>query len=361
MKLLVIGTGNNPKGHIHQVDIWRVWRPARELAKNVDWQIDQRPTIMKQFAKYKKKEDFTEEELVATVEDLKQYDVIYGSYTSFLHTMVFSLCMMMADKYGTKIVIDVDDNMFAIKPDNIGWWYAMGHEDTWVLQTIVLNAPYITTTNDHLAYELRKRRKQPEDTVKIVPNYISYDYKAGKKHDKLTIGYFGGASHHNDLHKTGVTKAIEKLMHEYKDIEFKSVGMEIKDYLPRARYEFIGGQKGHLWTKKLFPSLNFDIAIAPLTDDIFNKSKSDIKWQESAMMGAAFIGSLARPYLDTVENGVDGLLVENTTEKWYEALKKLVDDKKLRDKLVKNAQAKVEKDYMIENKWTALKEALESI
>lgn len=363
MKILAIHTGHNPDEYIHAVDIWRVSRPFRELKKHVGWQIDERPTIIKQIDKYKSKEDFTEEELQKTVDDLKQYDIVFGSYTAIgMNPMVFALTRLVQDKYGTKFVMDVDDNLFAIKEDNAGWWRAMDHDSTWNVQTAVLKNDYLVTTNEFLANELRKRREYPEESVTVIPNFISKDYHRNPDlHDGIRIGYFGGASHLEDVHNTGMIEALEKIMHENKNVRFTSCGMPVEKYLPRARYNYVEGARGHAWINRIIPTLNYDISVAPLTDDIFADSKSDIKWQESAMIDAPLIASSARPYRETINDGVDGLLVKNTADDWYNALKRLVDDDKLRRSIAKNAKERILKDYLIENNWQLYKELFERI
>jgi len=360
MKILVISSYHNPDKAVHAVDLWRSGRNIRELKKHVDWEIVERPTIMKHINKYKSMKDFTEEELEKTVKDLSQFDMVYASYTAYMNNMVFALCKLVEDKHGTKFIMDVDDNLFAIKKDNIGWWLHMTHESTWDLQTVVRNASYITTTNEHLAKELKKRLYH--DNVYVIPNYISLDYKnKPDNHEGVCIGYFGGSSHYHDLHQTGVVGAVRKLMHENKNIRFKSIGMPIEEYLPRKRYEYNGGVRGHAWVNDLWPSLNFDIALGPLTQDRFAKSKSNIKWQEASMMDACFVGTKVAPYSDTVRNGVDGFLVNNKQEEWYKVLKKLVEDEELRKSVAATAKKRVLDEFLIENNWNKTKDVLEKI
>lgn len=359
MKILAIHTGNNEDQYIHAVDLWRVTRPMRELKKHVDWQIDERPTIMKHMEQYKEAKDFTEAELKKTVDDLKQYDIVFGSYTAFMNGMVYALCKMVSDKYGTKFIIDIDDDLFSINEDNVGWWRSMTHEKTHELQLIVRDNPYLTTTNEDLARKLRQRNP---GKVFILPNYITEDYKAERPNngDKVVIGYFGGASHFDDLNRTNAIQAIEKLMHEHKNVHFKSIGMPLVKYLPKARTSHVDGQRGKVWITDLIPSLQLDIAIAPLTKSIFNNSKSDIKWQESTLAGAAFIASNAPPYARTIKNGEDGILVGDDMSAWHNALEKLLD-KKERDRLWTNANKRIREDFMIENKWQIYKEMFEAV
>jgi glycosyltransferase involved in cell wall biosynthesis len=362
LKVLVVSSFNNPDKAMHAVDIWRAGFNIKLLKKNVDWDITERPTIMKHIAKYKDEKDFTEAELKKTVEDLAQFDIVYGSYTCFMHNMVFSLCKMVEAKYGTKFVLDVDDNLFAVKQDNIGWWLYMDHDKTWDLQTVILNTTYITTTNEYLANELRKRRKFPPENVIVVPNYISKDYKnIPDGHEGIRIGYFGGSSHYKDLHATGVIDAIRQIMIENKQVRFMSTGMPVEAYLPRKRYTYSDGCRGKEWIYELYPTLNYDISIAPLTVDEFAVCKSDIKWQESTRMGAATVATDVRPYAETIRDGVDGLLVKNGQKSWYKALKKLVDDEAYRKELASNAYKRVEDEFLIENNWIKTKQALEAI
>jgi hypothetical protein len=361
MKLLAIHTGNSENAHM--VDEWRIARPLRFTAPHVDWEITERETLIQNIHELTSPETFTDAELEKAVEDVGQYDVVWGSYTSFLNPMTFALTQFITDKHGTKFVLDVDDNVFAINPDNIGWWFKMSHDKTYDLQTIIRNAQYLTTTNEVLKAELAKRSSA---TITVIPNYITKAYEQHKPDngDKLVIGYFGGASHFNDLHQTGMTEAVERIMHRYKHVYFTTCGIPVEDYLPRGRYKYIGGKKGHAWLNEVFPSLQYDISLGPLTDSIFNLSKSDIKWQESAMMGAAFVGSDLGPngpYNRTVSQNVDGILVKNTAEDWYKALERLVTKPTVRARLVANARRRVKRYMLIEHNWVNIKEALGGI
>jgi glycosyltransferase involved in cell wall biosynthesis len=361
-RLLVISSFHNPDKAVHAVDLWRSGRNIREWKKHeTEWEIVERPTIMKFIKKYESKKDFTEKELEKTIADLADFDVVFGSYTAYMHPMVFALCKMVEDKFGTKFILDVDDNMFAVKQDNIGWWLYMDHDKTWDLQTTILKASYVTTTNEHLANVLRERREQKPDTVQIIPNYITLDYKnEPKTHEGIKIGYFGGSSHYKDLHNTGVIDAVRDIMNENKSVRFMSVGMPVESYLPRKRYTYNDGARGHAWITEIYPQMNFDIAIAPLTDDEFAKSKSNIKWQEASMMKAAVVATDVLPY-QCIENGVDGILVKNGKRTWYEALKKLVDDEEYRKTIAQNAYDRIQNDYLIENNWQATRDAIENV
>ena len=91
--------------------------------------------------------------------------------------------------------------------------------------------------------------------------------------------------------------------------------------------------------------MNWDIGIIPLLDDRFNNSKSHLKFIEYSALRLATICSDVPSYRNVVRNGENGLLVDNTTDAWYMAIKKIVDDAGFRDSLVTKAYEGISKLY----------------
>lgn len=340
-----------------QVDHWRIHRPLQELKKHVDWQIDEVPSYIVGIEKYQNLEQFTEEEMQKAFEKVCEYDIVFSSYHP--DPTAYTMLKVARDKAGTQFVMDVDDDMFAINPDN-PFWMKMDDEKVYWMQRMIADNDWLTTPSPILAKRFKQRRKGlSDDSVEVIPNYISDRYPPGNpQNDNLVIGYFGGSSHYADLHESGAIDAIQKLMHENKSLRFKSVGMIIDTYTPKARTEFDGGKRGDKWTSEVFPNLNMDIAIGPLLDNIFNQGKSNIKWQESTRAGACFIASRIGPYRTL--NYKTAITVENTPEAWYKALKKLVDNEQARKDLLKNAQEHLE-SWRLENNWIKYKEFFERV
>jgi len=340
-------------------DLWRIARPLWELKKHVDWQIDEQITFIPGIEKYKNASEFTPEELEKAAEKLGEYDIIWSTY--FSNPTFYALLRVVNARYGTKFVMDVDDDLFAIKQDN-PIWLKLNDENVYNMQCMVRDVDYITTTTDKFARTLREKRPdKPPESVMVVPNLIPDDYKHDPidNGDEVVIGYFGGSSHIHDIDRSQMVDAVEKLMHENKKIRFVACGMPIERYLPKARYTYHEGAPSTDFVDKVFPELNFDIAVAPLEPSPFADGKSNIKFLESTRMGAAFVATNTGPY-KTLFNGVDSLLVNNNAEEWYEALKSLVDDKEKRAELVKNAQKHLEK-YRLETKGKELAKVFEKV
>jgi glycosyltransferase involved in cell wall biosynthesis len=332
------------------VDQWRCARPLEELAKHEPtWKIDHQPTFIKGIEKYKDAKEFTAEEMEKAYEIICGYDIVFSSYHA--DPTAYSMLKVAAKNKGVKFIMDVDDDMFAVNPDN-PFWVKMDDEKCYWMQCMIRDNDYISTTTEKLAKVFRDRREHPPETVFVNPNLITdiYQHPPFDNGDKIVIGYFGGSSHYADLHTTGVPEALERLMHENKKIHFKAVGMPLDKYIPRARYHFVDGKRGNGWLKELYPSLKMDIALAPLDNNIFNNGKSNIKWIESTRAGACFVGSNFGPY-DSLDKSVAELVPENTPEAWYRALKRVTEDVEYRKQMVKNAQAEVEKNWTLEKGW----------
>lgn len=363
MKILAIHSVRDNNPGIAGVDMWRIYRPIREIQKHTDWEIASQPTIIPQIEKYKHRKEFTNEELQKAFDFLSQYDIVFTSYHA--DRAQFSLLGVVSEKAGTQIVLDNDDNIFSINEHN-PYWATMTDEKTWWLQVMARANKYLTTTTEELATEFRKRRalppdNHPEDTTFVIPNYISDDWQHPEfdNGDEIVIGYFGGSSHGRDLGETGVIKAVEKLMHENKNIRFKAVGMPIDDYLPRNRYTFVEGKRGWGWIKELFPNLKIDIALGPLEDNVFNHGKSNIKWQEATRARAAFVCSDVGPYAK-LPDGV-ATKVNNTEDEWYEALKELVENKQKRKQQLKRAEEELQANWRLEDHWEGLAKVFERV
>ena len=339
------------------VAIWRLYRPLEELKKHVDWQIDYQKTFIKDIAKYKDLSEFTEAEVNKAGEHLGSYDIVWSSY----HADFAAHCLMMAvcNRYGTKFILDDDDNTFAIEPEN-PFWVNMTDEQAFYMQRILRTSKYITTTTQNLA-DVFKKRNEENAKIYVMPNYISdvYPETEPDNGDKVVIGFFGGSNHYIDFEETGIEKALQRIMHDYKNVHFTSVGVPIKTYVPKARYHLKDVMFGRKFATELFPTLKFDIGVAPVRQSIFSDGKSNIKWQEYTRMGAAFVGSNTGPYKGLSKDVA--VLVENTEEAWYNALKSLVESAAKRKALVKSARKDLKANYRLENHWQDYKKVLEEI
>ncbi|MBS1103731.1 glycosyltransferase [Gluconobacter sp. Dm-62] len=81
----------------------------------------------------------------------------------------------------------------------------------------------------------------------------------------------------------------------------------------------------------------FDISIAPLeTGNVFCEAKSEIKFFEAALSGAATIASPTGPFQRVIRHGDTGFLADSATD-WYDALIELIDNPERRVRMARDA------------------------
>lgn len=356
MKILGISKLLGEEKYESAIDLWRIKRPLLELQKHTDWQIDFQPHLIRDPDKYTDPDLFMKEQAEKEVAHLGQYDIIFTSYFTSPH--LYTLLWAAAKEYGTEFILDIDDDLFDVDPEN-PFWLGAGEDGAFFLRTMVQVTKYLSTTNKALADKF-KQKSEVEASVFVNPNYIADQYPEYEPNngDKIIIGYFGGASHYHDLHETGVLPAIKQIMEEHKNVYFYCAGQPVDVHLPELRTKNIPIAQGTAWPEKLFPTLNFDITIAPLRPTEFNKHKSNIKWQEATRMGSAFVGSDVGPYKSIRYDSA--ITVPNTRDAWYMNLKELVENEKKRKAMVANARKAVSK-LRLEDNWKIYKQMFEEV
>lgn len=228
---------------------------------------------------------------------------------------------------GGKVVFDTDDDL------SEQYRHLEGRGDEFVNQMhrvdlITVSTPYLAERVEELA---------GRDAV-VLPNHLDCEWftKASmnteKKSSKLTLGVVGTKTHLEDWRC--LEDAFKRLSEEY-DIEVLVAGfqpsyLKAYTYLKAVPYE-------------AYPGLmrQFDIVCCALDpDDPFNLSKSGIKALEAMSAARSVNGRVggAVPvctdmpvYRRVVNHRHNGLLVDN--DGWYEALKQLIENNRMRRQL----------------------------
>jgi glycosyltransferase involved in cell wall biosynthesis len=91
-----------------------------------------------------------------------------------------------------------------------------------------------------------------------------------------------------------------------------------------------------------------DILIVPLTQDIYNKCKSPIKFLEASSAGIPGVYQEIRQYQEVIDNGVNGFLA-GSSQTWYKSIKALINDPKLRQAVGQAAFKSVENEWQIQD------------
>lgn len=341
---------------------------------------------------------------------LKQYDIIHYHRTLGPYEQMEGLIQKF-ESLGIISIMDLDD-----------YWAPGTHHPAYHLiknaeidKKIVANlkvAKNVTTTTSLFAEEIAKFNKN----VFVIPNAIDPTEKQFtpnlEKSDRIRIGWLGGSSHLKDLeilngivgrlrtdglldkvqfvlcgfdtrgthtvidHTTGEQKTrpitpMESVWFKYEQIftdNYQTVSPEYKDFLMKfsqEEYPNIANEAyRRVWTKPISTYASnynlFDISLAPLEENIFNKVKSQLKVIEAGFHHKAIIAQNFGPYKIDLNNAIqygggfdmtaNGILVDSNKnhKDWYTSIKKLIQNPEVVTALQQNLHNTVKDTYSMD-------------
>jgi glycosyltransferase involved in cell wall biosynthesis len=217
-------------------------------------------------------------------------------------------------------------------------------------------ADLVTTTTQELAKELRAFR--PKGKIAVLPNLVDFDrfLPMKKLNDgKVRIVWQGGSAHFADIAMIGpelvsFAKKHPEVEYVFQGVEYSAIFKEIKDRVKWLAWH------GDIYTYPLsVRDLAGDIAICPLVDDKFNRSKSPLKYEEMSAMNVPCVCS-PTVYGKYIEHGKDGFIAKQG--EWEQCLEELLDEKK-RNLVSERAYNRVKSRFGIQNAtmyWSALQD-----
>jgi glycosyltransferase involved in cell wall biosynthesis len=338
---------------------------------------------------------------------LKQYDIIHYHRTLGSYEQMPQLLQHL-DNLGIITIMDLDDH-WAPGPHHPAYHIIKSAGlDKKILDNIKC-ARNITTTTSLFAEEIAKYNKN----VFVLPNAVEPTEKQFtpnlEKSDRIRIGWLGGSSHLKDLEILNgvVTKLrgdnlIDKIQFvlcgfdirgTHTEIDQATNEQKVRQITPMEsvwfRYEKIFTDnyqivspeyKSHLmkftldefpnvanepyrrvWTKPISTYASnynlFDISLAPLDDNIFNKVKSQLKVIEAGFHHKAIIAQDFGPYKIDLNNAIkygggfdetaNGILIDakKNHKDWYTSLKKLITNPEMIPVLQENLYNTVKDTY----------------
>lgn len=276
-----------------------------------------------------------------------------------------------AHYYNKKVFYDVDDLVIDKRyTDKIKYVQQMKKEEraeyddgvTRMGETMRM-CDYCITTTPALARELEKYGKEvyvnknvaSEEMVKLSLNAVK---NAKKSSDEIVIGYLSGSITHNpDLEF--IKPALIKVMDEFPQVKLCIMGyLDLPRELQRFENRVIRKQFGD-WRNLPEVIAGLDINLAPIEETIFNEAKSENKWMEAALCKVVTVASDFGAFHEAIEDGKTGMLCKKGSD-WYEKLKQLIRDEKLRNKIREAAQKEVLEKYVTTYSGRGLAEFIES-
>jgi glycosyltransferase involved in cell wall biosynthesis len=341
---------------------------------------------------------------------LKQYDIIHYHRTLGSYEQMPQLLQHL-DNLGIVTIMDLDDH----------WSPGLHHPAYHIIKSAGLDvkilgnikcARNVTTTTSLFAEEIAKYNKN----VFVLPNAVEPSEKQFtpnlEKSDRIRIGWLGGSSHLKDLEilngvvtklrgdnlidkvqfvlcgfdirgthteidqATGEQKVrqitpMESVWFRYEKIftdNYQIVSPEYKSHLMKFTLDEFPNVANEpyrrVWTKPISTYASnynlFDISLAPLDENIFNKVKSQLKVIEAGFHHKAIIAQDFGPYKIDLKNAIqygggfdetaNGILIDSKKnhKDWYTSLKKLITNPEMIPVLQENLYNTVKDTYSMD-------------
>lgn len=287
----------------------------------------------------------------------RDWDVIIGQrFSNFEGTSWWR-----KQRTGTnRLVYETDDDIFSINPENeVAFAEYSKLSNRAAIQAYITYADLTTVTCEQLSSVMIQHATQ----TAVLPNFIRPKVldlpRAGLHDGRRRLGYMGGGSHIKDL--SLAVPAVEQFIRNNHDWDLHLVGTDYRGLfkLPPKRMKHSPWKSVADDERGFYESLDFDIALAPLADNRFNRSKTAIKGLEYNARGIPVIASDAGPYSSYVTHGVNGLLVKQPHE-WLKWLRFLAKEHDYRETMSCCAK-EVASEHTIDKNWQLWEAAYEGM
>jgi glycosyltransferase involved in cell wall biosynthesis len=187
-------------------------------------------------------------------------------------------------------------------------------------------ADRITVSTPALRARIAEETTTPIECLPNTVDPVLFEVPASQRAagDQLRVGWAGSPTHDVDWRDaaTGVRKGLARARAHLvmMGADYRSLlGVKDASFVPWAR----------AMDEYYLQLTTWHVALAPLIDDPFNRSKSPIKALEAGALGLPIVASHAGPYPDLVVDGETGFLCRSNTD-WERALRILAFDEDAR-------------------------------
>jgi glycosyltransferase involved in cell wall biosynthesis len=165
------------------------------------------------------------------------------------------------------------------------------------------------------------------------------------------IGFAGSESHKTDLRELDGSLEIVNSTINKKDktnVRFGFFGLMLKEFWNMSPHVSFNLGVKFLDYPPTLSLLHFSIGLAPLKQCLFNECKSELRFLEHAACGVPVVATNIAPFRRCITPD-RGILVENKSRHWVQAIKSLLLDDAKRETMGRNSYDYVKENYNIDN------------
>lgn len=245
-------------------------------------------------------------------------------------------------------VYEIDDDLLRTHPSQD--IQALTEAQRYHVGALIATADLVTVSTPFLAGVIA----QANPRVAVLPNMIHERVLSmtRQRRKRVTVGWGGGSSHLMDV--ASAAEPLRDVLAAHPDADMHWIGKDFSPLVARdCRFS-----PWHRDVFRYYQNIDWDIAIAPLADHVFNYSKSHLRALDAAALGIPVVAQDLPPYRELVIDGVTGYLV-TSHDQWRARLTELICDEAAREEMGRKAREHAAA-YTIQENWKLWEAAYES-
>jgi glycosyltransferase involved in cell wall biosynthesis len=253
-----------------------------------------------------------------------------------------------------RIVYETDDDLFQIgethtESDFYSARIAPAELIARHASMILVSSPFLKRRLAHLNSDIRVIPNALDESLWFKPATRGALKPLRRLSNVVRILYMGTMTHSKDLDL--IEEPIRMLKAEFgSSLEFDIIGITAdqrqSDWFNVITVPGICGASYPLFVDWLLKENRWDFGVAPLVDNEFNRCKSFIKYLDYGALGIPGVFSAIGVFEGVVRHGVTGLCAGDETS-WYEAMRLMVTNGKLRRQMGEAAYLDVETNHTL--------------
>lgn len=238
-----------------------------------------------------------------------------------------------------KIIYDLDDDIWSVPSYNP----AFKLMKAWIpgFEICAGLADLVTVSTEHLRLMVKKALGKNCPRVEVLENAVDFDWfhpvdgkYRKKRNGRIVIGWAGTNTHEGDIER--VMALMPSILRENPEVDFEIIG-----HSPSKEFEEFGGRVRERYFVPVaefaanWAGWQWDISLAPVAENEFNMSKSNIKMIEAAAIRIPCVASNFGEYSKFASHSklLKEAIMASTQAEWKRKITRLVRDAEYRQNI----------------------------
>lgn len=250
-------------------------------------------------------------------------------------------CIKKLKAAGKKVIIVMDDDLLNV-PENMfsSDHFKAGHDS--ILEMISLSDMFLSPNRNLI----EKYGKMSENCALIEEPSMAFS-KHKNQNEVIKIGFAGSIDRTDDLN-TILSDVVERIVNRYRGrATFEFFGAK-PEFVEKYGFRHIPYQDSYEKYCETMTTLNWDIGLAPMPITEFHKYKHYNKFIEYSSYGIVGVYTKCEPYTWVIREKENGLLCNNNSDEWFEAISMLIENHNLRERMADICETDANTSYSIE-------------